>query len=447
MANGVVYSNKDLRYLSKKHFCPICNLEMNKVKVTKIINSNSEDADENMPKMFSKRIVLGSRGAKFKNYHIAGDVKCITNEFECSSCHRRYTVDQMKQIEASSEEVKKELVALFDEANQASLESSESEICEAQEVDKKKRTKRILLFVIPSIMAVIALFSAIFSMIYNSNKYVDTNGDDNFALCEITMDDILSDKTSYSSMMSSSTHSGYHSDFVGYRYRDYDYDYISKSFGKVNGIIILQATKTYKDTLILKFESDIKSGNAEIVILVDGEYYKSVELNKKQSVTLKNISGKEVIVKLAAESAKIEVSVERTYKESASEDSLNEYEAKLYEALSKYYENAKVVRYCYVTKDSQIIEQFCIIDSGSGLDVISIVSTGGGKKTDVIILEKNIVVDKSYYVKSQVNDYYIGFKLFNKQLPSGDFYNIADFKYNGTKYWFVIDYIDEFMHV
>ena len=35
MSKSIIYSNKDGAYLSKKHFCPKCNVELKKVKVTK----------------------------------------------------------------------------------------------------------------------------------------------------------------------------------------------------------------------------------------------------------------------------------------------------------------------------------------------------------------------------------------------------------------------------
>ena len=47
--------------------------------------------------------------------------------------------------------------------------------------------------------------------------------------------------------------------------------------------------------------------------MIDGEYYCSVIANQNQSITLQDISGKEVIVKLAGEDAKIKVDIVRTY--------------------------------------------------------------------------------------------------------------------------------------
>ena len=57
----------------------------------------------------------------------------------------------------------------------------------------------------------------------------------------------------------------------------------------------------------------MESGNVEIVIIIDGEYYCSVDVNQDQSITLQNVSNKEVIVKLAGEEAKMKIDVTRVY--------------------------------------------------------------------------------------------------------------------------------------
>ena len=68
-----------------------------------------------MPKMFSRTIV-GSKGFKFRNYNYAGDITYIWKEFECNTCHRHFTIKEMKEIEGiknsetqalSSEEIRK----------------------------------------------------------------------------------------------------------------------------------------------------------------------------------------------------------------------------------------------------------------------------------------------------------------------------------------------------
>ena len=309
MVHGIRYVRQDISYLSKKHSCPVCGTQMNVVKRSKVINSGSDEA-QNIPPIVPKT-VIGTKGVKFRTYNAVGNIKWIWKEFECPSCNRCFTVDEMKEIESAPTEYREDLIASFDEAKLANDESN-SEIDSSLEEHTKKNLKLPLIIAI-SVVLLLSLIAVGVVMIIRSMDVVDTNGPDNFALTEITMEDILSNKTGYSSMNASSSYSGYHTEFIGDHYIHSDYDKITKSFGKVKGTMILQATKIYKDTLTLEIESIIESGNAEIVVIVDGEYYQSAELNKKHTMTLKNIYGKEVIVKLAAEGAKIKVSVKRSY--------------------------------------------------------------------------------------------------------------------------------------
>lgn len=182
--------------------------------------------------------------------------------------------------------------------------------CGYQRVANKKL---IALCVSISVAVMIAVLVAVIILVASESKFVDTNGPENFALTEITRDEILGEYHSYRTSMVSERHSGRHTNISGTRLRDCDYDHIKRSFGKIHGVIILQATKISGNTLTLNIDSSVESGNAEIVIIVDGEYYGSVDVNENQTVTLQDVSNKEVLVKLAGEGAKIKVDVTRTY--------------------------------------------------------------------------------------------------------------------------------------
>ena len=174
--------------------------------------------------------------------------------------------------------------------------------------------KKLIAFCIAIPVAVIlAILIAVIISLTSESDFIDTNGPENFALTEITRDDILIKDNNYRSSMVSEKHSGYHTNIIGTRLRDVDYDYISRSFGKIHGVIILQATKISGNTLTLNISSSVEAGNAEIVIIIDGEYYCSVDVNESQTVTLQDVSNKEIIVKLAAEDAKMKIDVTRAY--------------------------------------------------------------------------------------------------------------------------------------
>ena len=173
--------------------------------------------------------------------------------------------------------------------------------------------KLIALAVSIPVAVIVAILIAVIISLTSKSDFIDTNGPENFALTEITRDDILSKDNNYRSSVVTEKHSGHHTNIIGTRLRDCDYDHISKSFGKIHGVVILQATKISGNALTLNISSSVESGNAEIVIIIDGEYYCSADVNQEHSITLQDISNKEVVVKLAGEGAKMNIEVNRAY--------------------------------------------------------------------------------------------------------------------------------------
>ena len=311
MTHGVRYVRQDIKYLSKEHNCPICNAPLSVVKSSKVINSNSEEAKDIPP--IIPRVVVGGRGLKLRNYSGVGNIKWIWKEFKCPNCDHSFTVEQMKEIESAPKEKWEEMIASFDDkASQDSNELFDAKNEGNIEKNDSGKLKHSLLIAIPIIIVIIFAISITIAL-QPSQTFVDTNGADNFALTEITREDIIASTNSYRASAIVNTHSGARTNIVGGKLREYDRDVISVSFGKIYGIRILQATRILSDTLTLIISSHIESGNAEICIFVDGEYYVSVDLNQSRSITLRDISNKEVIVKLAGEDAKIKVEIHREY--------------------------------------------------------------------------------------------------------------------------------------
>ncbi len=85
MLNGIKYFNDDVIYMIKKHYCPDCKTLLQKVKVSRIVNSKSPEA----------------KNFDFSNVDtwFIGNVKFVWKEFECPECKRHITVKEMKEIE------------------------------------------------------------------------------------------------------------------------------------------------------------------------------------------------------------------------------------------------------------------------------------------------------------------------------------------------------------
>ena len=69
----------------KKHYCPDCKAKLEKQKVSKIVNSRSEEA-KNFKFEFGESFMIG-------------DVKFIWTEFYCPTCEKRISIDEMRRIE------------------------------------------------------------------------------------------------------------------------------------------------------------------------------------------------------------------------------------------------------------------------------------------------------------------------------------------------------------
>lgn len=301
MAN-IVYRNDDPIYMAKKHFCPACNIQLKKVKMSQIVDGRLQDGEKNSTLFSDTRV--GSRGVEFRKHRYIGETKYVWKEFECEQCGRHFTVTQMKSIEDAPQERKKELLAHFDASPK-----QENEPIRETEKGIPKSVKLALCISIPVMIAIFVLVICLIPKV----EFADTNGPDNFTLNTITREDILKSRSSSSAFKSSKKYWGSGTKIRSGIYQEYDYTNVTCSYGKIDGVCVLQATKITGNTLTLNINSVVESGNAEIVILVDGEYYCSVDVNQNQSITLQGVADKIVLVKLAAESAKIKVDVSRAY--------------------------------------------------------------------------------------------------------------------------------------
>lgn len=138
----------------------------------------------------------------------------------------------------------------------------------------------------------------------------DINGRENTSLAVIDTNDILSSTNNFSAFSSNSSQSGGHTGVVG-KLKKYDYDKVTFRCKKISGIKTLQVTKAISDQMTLEIDSQLDTGNMEIIIIVDGDYYDRVAANKVSSVVLTGIIGKTVIVKMAAECATMNISIKR----------------------------------------------------------------------------------------------------------------------------------------
>ena len=184
--------------------------------------------------------------------------------------------------------------------------------CESRTETQEKQHRNIqkYAFIAGGVMAFIAIVAAVIIIATSGLEHIeDTNGPENTSLSAISREEFVSGKDLYTANHCGFSEKGDQTKVSG-TFKSRDYDMCSMYAKKFSGIYTLQATQTDSNSMTLTVESTLNSGNLEIIIVIDGEYYQHVTINSKQTVVLEDIAGKLVLVKMAAESANERVVVE-----------------------------------------------------------------------------------------------------------------------------------------
>lgn len=157
---------------------------------------------------------------------------------------------------------------------------------------------------------IVSIFVGFLFMMDESLSYPDNNGASDTSLCTIEIDEILNTVNNFSAQSISESYTGGKTNING-ELEYADYDNIAFSCKRINGIATLQATKVMDDRIKIVIDSTVSTGNAEIVILIDNNYYCNVDTGCIESLVLNDISGKTIIVRMATESAEVNVNIQR----------------------------------------------------------------------------------------------------------------------------------------
>ena len=186
-------------------------------------------------------------------------------------------------------------------------------------IEKKKISKKfywIIIGVVSVAITVIFCFTALPFFLEGiidarNMKIEDTNGEADYTLNTITREQLIN-STESSIMFYGELKEGKQSLITDdAMLEDVDYDTVNFDSGRFNGVTIVQATKTEKDSIKFNINTTLEKGNAELAIIIDNEYYCNVEINKQSEIVLEDISNKTILLKAAGESADIRVEVQR----------------------------------------------------------------------------------------------------------------------------------------
>ena len=178
---------------------------------------------------------------------------------------------------------------------------------------KKRKNFTVLYICLGTVLAGVLISLVLVHLMFGLMKrgaIEDTNGAFDTSLTTVCVEDVQIN--SYSAIMLQSRNVGSNTN-VGGILKKYDFDSCTVSARSLSGVMTVQATNVDSDNLTMKIDSTLEAGNMEIFIIVDGEVVRTAEVNKAETVTLTDIAGKDVVVKIGAESAEMEIAVNRTY--------------------------------------------------------------------------------------------------------------------------------------
>lgn len=177
--------------------------------------------------------------------------------------------------------------------------------------EKSKKSKKgiVIVCIATSILIISASIFLLISFLTPSINIEDSNGNDT-DLAVITLDEILTTDNHFSAISSHFSNGGQKTN-VASDLEDHDFDEVVFQCERLSGIKTLQATKTECNQLTFHIESTLESGNMEIIIMVDNEYYDSVAVNQTHTIVLNDVADKQVVLKIAAESAELHIAVTR----------------------------------------------------------------------------------------------------------------------------------------
>ena len=177
--------------------------------------------------------------------------------------------------------------------------------------DYTTKKKRIVIYIVTVVAAVASIIVLLVLLLEPSVDIGDINGSEDTSLAVIKIEEILSTDEHFSAFGSYMSKNGANTEVTGFL-KNYDHDEIIFRCQKISGIKTLHATKTMCDQLSLEIDSQLEIGNMEIIIMIEGEYYDHIAVDQASSIILTGISGKTVTVKIAAESAKVNIAINRS---------------------------------------------------------------------------------------------------------------------------------------
>ena len=133
---------------------------------------------------------------------------------------------------------------------------------------------------------------------------------EDFSIDSLSSEDIINDESASVFAVSRKYKSGTKTGVDGASKYE-DSDRVQFKCKKMTGIMRVSATKVSDCTLTIDVSSEISSGNAKIVVICDDEILDYIEFGQEKTLTYEVIGEHIYSVKILAEEAELEITVER----------------------------------------------------------------------------------------------------------------------------------------
>ena len=187
-------------------------------------------------------------------------------------------------------------------------EISDESLNEAPSTPKNKNSKKKVILIIVGIVATVLIVAAIVAGTifyvkyqYDNCRILDTNGQEDFTPVTITVEDVINRKKIDENMFFNSSGSGEVDAPEGFS-SCHRYSHKSRSYNGYREILKLESKS---NTIVIDSTSSVASGNFKMFILIDNEYYKDLNINGTDSITIENANGKVITLYIIGEDANI----------------------------------------------------------------------------------------------------------------------------------------------
>ena len=180
--------------------------------------------------------------------------------------------------------------------------------------------KKIILITVAAVAAILILSLALFFILNPENDEVEAGAEvadidlESFVIADLSDEQIIGIDGKCKASVPKFTRSGSNSGITDIKFADEDRDTTVYSSKNIVGIKTVSATLVKNSIVKFNIDSTLVSGDAEVVIIANGEILERFEAGSKKSFEYSVIGESVFYVRILCKNANIEITTEREFK-------------------------------------------------------------------------------------------------------------------------------------